>query len=163
MPMSSRFQLIIAALSTLVLSLSCEHAVAPSTGVDDLPDYSHIAGPAARWRAYGLKNYTIEQKRLCFCRFPHEFVRLTVKDNKIVQGIDLTNGQPVPADILQYYQTVDSLFAWIEETKTLNPERFDIEYDSRFGYPKKISFDYSSGVADDELWIETQALKKIQE
>jgi len=156
--MRFRFGLIAAAVSALVLSISCEHAVAPSTGAFDLPDYSYLAEPAARWSAYGLKNYTIEQKRLCFCRFPHEFVKLTVKDNKIVQGIDLTNGRPVPAEILQYYQTVDSLFAWIGEAKSLNPERLEIEYDSRFGYPKKISYDYSSQIADDELWIETQAL-----
>lgn len=161
--MKNRLGLIAAALSALALSLSCEHAVAPSTSAFDLPDYSYLAEPAARWRAYGLKNYSIEQKRLCFCRFPHEFVKLVVKDNKIVAGFDLTNGKPVPASILQYYQTVDSLFVWIEEMKALNPERLDIEYDSRFGFPKKIAFDYSAGVADDELWIETQALQTLSD
>jgi Family of unknown function (DUF6174) len=163
MTIRHHLELIGAALITLVLSMSCEHAVAPPTSVLDLPDYSYIAEPPARWSAYGIKDYTIEQKRLCFCLFPNGFVRLIVKDNKIVQGIDLTNGQPVPANILQYYQTVDSLFAWLEETKALNPERLDIEYDSRFGYPKNISYDYSAHIADDELWIEMQALKKIQE
>jgi hypothetical protein len=88
-------------------------------------------------------------------------VRLTARDNKIVEGIDLTNGRPVPAAALQYYQTVDSLFVWIEEMKALNPERLEIEYDSRYGYPKKISFDYSAGVADDEMWIATQALQQL--
>ena len=160
MKMNFRFELF-AALSALVLSLSCEHTVAPPTGVLALPDYSYITEPAARWSAYGLKNYTIEQKRLCFCRFPHEFVRLTVKDNKIVQGIDLANGQLVPTDILQYYQTVDSLFAWIEATRASNPERFEIEYDARFGYPRKIFYDYSSHLADEELWVETQALQQL--
>lgn len=157
--MNFRFGLITVAVSALVLSISCEHAVAPSTSAFDLPDYSYLVEPAARWSAYGLKNYAIEQKRLCFCRFPHEFVKLIVQNNKIVAGIDLTNGKPVPASILQSYQTVDSLFVWIEEMKVLNPERLEIEYDARFGYPKKISFDYSSGVADDELWIETQGLQ----
>jgi hypothetical protein len=160
MKMKILFELF-AAVSVLFFSISCEHAVAPSTGADDLPDYSHIAEAAARWSAYGLKNYTIEQQRICFCRFPHGFVKLIIRDNKIIEGIDLTNGQLVPAEILQYYQTVDSLFAWIEEAKTLNPERLEIEYDSRYGFPKKISFDYSAGVADDELWIETQALQTL--
>jgi hypothetical protein len=141
--------------------MSCEHTIAPPTGVFDWPDYSYIAEPAARWRAYGLKNYTIEQKRLCFCAFPHGFVKLVVKDNKIVAGLDLANGQPVPAEILQYYQTVDSLFVWIEEMKALNPARLEIEYDSRFGFPKKISFDYRSQIADDELWIEIQSLQAL--
>lgn len=159
MKLQIRVGLFTVALSALVLSISCEHAVAPSNSADDLPDYS----PAARWSAYGLKHYTIEQQRICFCRFPHGFVKLFISDNKIVDGIDLTNGRSVPADILQYYQTVDQLFAWIEETKALNPERLEIEYDSRFGYPKKIAFDYSSGIADDELWIETQSLQSLSD
>ncbi|MGH7450574.1 MAG: DUF6174 domain-containing protein [bacterium] len=151
-------------MSALVLSLSCEHTVAPPMSAFDLPDYSNIVEPAARWRAYSLNNYTIEQQRICFCKdLPQGFVKLTVRDNKIVAGIDLTNGRPVPMAALQYYQTVDSLFASIERMKALNPERLEIEYDSRYGFPRKISFDYSSGVADDELWIETQALQTFSD
>jgi hypothetical protein len=153
-----------AALSALVLSLSCEHTLTPSTSAVDLPDYSYIAEPAVRWNAYGLKNYTIEQRRICFCKFlPQGFVKLTVRDNKIIQGIDLTNGRPVPAEILQYYQTGDSLFVWIEEMKALNPERLEIEYDPRFGYPKKIAFEYSPEAVDDFLQIDTQALQKLSD
>jgi hypothetical protein len=162
--MKSRFELITAAMSALILSLSCEHTLAPSTSAVDLPDFSHIVEPAARWSAYGLKNYTIEQQRICFCKFlPQGFVKLTVRDNKIVAGIDLTNGRPVPAEILQYYQTVDSLFVSIEEMKALNPEHLEIEYDSHYGYPKKIAFEYSPEVVDDFLRIDTQALQKLSD
>jgi hypothetical protein len=162
--MKSRFELITAALSALVLSLSCEHTLTPSTSAVDLPDYSYIVEPAARWRAYGLENYTIEQQRLCFCKFlPQGFVKLTVRNNKIVAGLDLTNGRPMPVEILQYYQTVDSLFASIEEMKALNPERLEIEYDSRYGYPKKIAFEHSPEVVDDFLQFDTQALQKLSD
>ena len=157
----SRFALTIVTVFVLMLSIACEHTASPSdTEEFSQLDFSSIIEPAGRWQAYGLKNYSIEQKRVCFCRFPHGFVRLTVKDNKIVSGIDLTTDLPVPMETLQYYQTIDALFRWIKETQALNPARLEIEYHTRFGYPEKIAFDYSPGVADDELWIEMQELKK---
>lgn len=156
-----RFALTIVAAFVFMLSIACEHAASP-TALEELThfDFSSIPEPAGRWQAYGLKNYSIEQKRVCFCRFPQSFVRLTIKDNKIVNGIDLATNQPVPQETLQYYQTIDELFAWIKEAQALNPARLEIEYNARFGYPEKIAFDYSTGVADDELWIEMQMLKK---
>ncbi len=157
----SRIALTLVAAFVLMLSIACEHAASP-TATNELSqlDFSSIAEPAGRWQAYGLKNYSIEQKRVCFCRFPHGFVRLTVEDNKITGGIDLTTNQPVPPETLQYYQTINELFAWIKEAQALNPVRLEIEYNARFGYPEKIAFDYSTDVADDELWIEIQELKK---
>jgi hypothetical protein len=156
--MRNKFGLLIGAL---ILIVACEHVMTPEALFEN--DYSQIAEPSARWQAYGLKNYSIEQKRICFCAFPHGFVRLTIKNNKIVEGVDLSNQQPLPQETLQYYQTIDEVFAWIEETKTMNPARLEVEYNARFGYPAKIAFDYSEGVADDELWIEMQALKKAGE
>ena len=73
-----------------------------------------------------------------------------------------TNGQLVSEDLLQDYQTIDQIFDWIEKTKAMNPVRFEIEYDARFGYPKNIELDFRSRVADDELWIEMRSLQKIE-
>jgi lipopolysaccharide export LptBFGC system permease protein LptF len=134
--MKRRFVLIFAA----IVLLSCQHAVDPTdTSLESISqNYSHITEPKARWQAYGLKNYTIEQQRICFCGFPHGFVKLTVQNNKIVAGTDLANGQPVLADLLQYYQTIDELFDWIEQAKAENPARTSAEYDARFGYPNAL-------------------------
>lgn len=123
-------------------------------------DYSGIADARARWRSHGFKNYSIEQKRICFCPPPHGFVRLTIKDKTIVEAIDLDNGQPLPKEKLDWFQTVDELFVWIESARAQNPVRLDVEYDAVYGYPRKIDFDYGENIADDELSIEIQALKK---
>jgi len=160
--MKNKFGLIAGAFVLFGFFAACEHAAPTSEDALQSQDYSYIIEPAARWQAYELKNYSIEQKRVCFCAFPHGFVKLVVKDNKIVEGIDLSTGRPVTNEALQYYQTIDEIFAWIEATKAMNPARFEIEYDTRFGYPKKIAFDYNFGVADDELWIEMQSLKRAE-
>ncbi|MBV6506484.1 MAG: hypothetical protein ILNGONEN_02061 [Syntrophorhabdaceae bacterium] len=146
---------IITAVTALFLSASCQH--------ETLQDFSSIVDAHARWQAYGLKNYSIEQRRICFCPPPHGFVRLTIQDNKIAAGIDLTTGQPVPLDRLQSYQTVEELFTWIATTQAMHPARLVLEYDTHFGYPKKIEFDYGENIANDELWIEVQALQKLSE
>ncbi|MDZ7361234.1 MAG: DUF6174 domain-containing protein [candidate division KSB1 bacterium] len=153
--MKNQLRLMIGSIGLFILCVACEH--------DQLQDYSFLRDAQARWKACNFRNYSIEQKRICFCAFRHGFVRLTIKNNKIVEGVDLTNQQPLPQETLQYYQTVDEVFAWIEETKAMKPARLEVEYDARFGYPKKIAFDYSEGVADDELWIEMQALKRLGE
>jgi len=139
----------------LTLILSCTH--------DSLQDYSAISEPKERWQAYGLKNYSIEQKRSCFCPPPHGFVRLTIKDDKIVDGVDLATGRVLSKEQWQYFQTIDEHFTWIATTRAMNPARLEVEYDAVYGYPRKIEFDYSENTADDELWIEMQALKKINE
>lgn len=142
----------VAFICACLLLLACEHS---------LVDYRSIADARARWQAHGLKSYSIEQKMICFCPPPHGFVRLTIKDNKIVEATDLDNGQPLSKEKLDWFQTVDALFDWLEATKALNPVRLEVEYDAIYGYPRKISFDYGENIADDELWIEMQTLKKI--
>jgi len=152
--MKVRIWLVLGIFGVRILFMACEHSTV---------DYSDLAAPRARWQAYGLKNYSIEQKRICFCPPPHGFVRLTIKDDKIVGGVDLTTGQVLSKEQWQYFQTIDELFAWIATARAMNPARLEVEYDAVYGYPRKIEFDYGENIADDELWIEMQALKKINE
>jgi hypothetical protein len=124
-------------------------------------DVSAIAEASERWRAHGLKDYLIEQKRLCFCALPRGFVRLTVRGNKIVAGVDVTTTQPVPPQALQSYQTVDEMFAWLRDVQSRNPARLTIDFDARYGYPERIVLDYSVGLADDELSLEQRSLERL--
>lgn len=139
----------------LLLSAACESPADP----DDV-DLSAIANASERWRAHGLRDYVVEQKRSCFCAVPPVFVRLTVRDNKIVGGVDLTTTQPVPPQALQSYQTVDEMFAWLRDVTARNPARLAIDYDARFSYPTRIVVDYSVGLADDDLSIEQRSLER---
>ena len=120
----------------LLLSAACERAASPAA--PDGVDFSAIADASQRWQAYGLKDYVVEQKRSCYCALPRGFVRLTVRDNKIIGGVDVTTTQPVPPQALQSYKTVDEMFAWLRDVKAHNPARLAIDYDARFGYPERI-------------------------
>ncbi|MCA9742395.1 MAG: hypothetical protein H6695_12360 [Deferribacteres bacterium] len=143
-------------LSLLALLFSCRHTVSPL----DL-DFSSLTEPRARWQAYKLNNYTIEQQRVCFCIGPHGFVKLTVENGKIVAGVEVENGNDVPANQLQYFQTVDQVFDWLEQEmeREVPLAKLEVEYHPRYGYPTSIAYDYSETIADDELWISMRALE----
>ena len=96
-----------------------------------------------------------------FLRASPGFVRLTVRDNKIVGGVDIATTQPVPPQALQSYQTVDQMFTWLQDVKARDPVRLAIDYDARFGYPVRVDVDYSTGLADDELSIEQRSLERL--
>jgi hypothetical protein len=143
----------------LLLSAGCERGASPAS--PDGVDFSAIAEASRRWQASGIKDYVVEQKRSCFCALPAGFVRLTVRDNKIVGGVDLATSQPVPPQALQSYQTVDEMFAWLRDVTARNPARLAIDYDARFSYPERVVVDYSVGLADDELSIEQRSLERL--
>ena len=124
-------------------------------------DLSTITRAFERWQASGLRDYVVEQRRVCFCALPTGFVRLTVRDNRIVGGVDLATTQPVPPQALQSYQTVDEMFAWLRDVTGRNPARLAIDFDARFGYPSRIDLDYSVGLADDELSVEQRSLERL--
>ena len=146
----------------LLSSAACERVASPAVpdGLDFV-DFSAIADASERWQAYGLKDYVVEQSRSCYCALPRGFVRLTVRDNKIVGGVDVATTQPVPPQALQSYQTVDEVFAWLRDVKARNPARLAIDYDARFGYPGRVVVDYSVGLADDDLSIEQRSLQRL--
>ena len=146
-----------------LFSAGCEHSVQSPAGgqltyESILNDYSSITNPRERWRAYDLKDYVIEQEQLCFCPPPHGFIRLVIKDNKVVEGFK-DDGTALTAEELQWQKTVDELFDWIEEAQSTNPRTLDVEYDSKYGYPTRIVYDQSEFMADEE---ETYSLRGLQ-
>lgn len=150
-----------------LFSAGCEHEakVVFDNGFQSasiLENHSAINDPRERWRACGLQNYSIEQERLCFCRPPHGFVQLTIKDNKIIKGLDKENNNLLTPDELQSFQTVDELFEWIEQAKAQNPRVLEVEYDLRYGYPSLIVYDQSEFIADEEITYHLQNLHRVQ-
>ncbi len=96
-------------LGVLVFAYGCEHVSAPIL-IPVQKDFSYIAAPIARWQAYELKNYSIEQRVSCFCPPPRGFVRLIIKNNRIISGTDLDTNRALQQLVLERYQTIDEIF-----------------------------------------------------
>ncbi|MGD0589702.1 MAG: DUF6174 domain-containing protein [Bacteroidota bacterium] len=123
-------------------------------------NYSNINNPSARWQAYGLKNYVLEQRRDCFCP-PDGACQVYVRENAIVDVVRESDGKSIFAEAPQRYKTVDELFTLANSFNSDSVASLMIQYDARFGYPTLISVDISLQIADEELSYRTFSIKQI--
>lgn len=155
-------------LPTLIMNLfsaGCEHNATSAGDGGFMPapiveNFSSIGDSRERWEAYGFENYVIEQEQLCFCPPPHGYIRLVIRDNKVVEGYK-DDGTSLTATELQWRKTVDELFDWIEEAQARNPRTLNVEYDSKYGYPTRIVYDQSGFIADEEVTYSLHGLSRI--
>ena len=115
-----------------VLLTACEHKPF---------DFSSYAAARARWLSYNYTTYQIEQERICFtCQAPIGTVQLFIVDNKVTSGSSAVETRALTASELESFRTVDQTFAWIERTRKTNPDHFEIDYDSQYGFPARIEY-----------------------
>ena len=89
-----RFPILVAALAVFPLIESCnDMGTSPSWGIAQ--DYSYISDPHARWGAYNLKDYVLEQQHACFCPYGGETCRVYVKNNSVVDVVKKSDGQSI--------------------------------------------------------------------
>ncbi len=103
------------------------------------------------WREAGYNAYEFSQWRDCFCILGGQEVSLGVLGDSIIAGTLVDQGRALTQDERLWYRTVDQLFAFIEQVRAASPASLVIEYDSLLGYPRRISVDYSTQLADDEI------------
>ena len=146
-------------IALITISLLCSVAL---TGCqEDTPTAGqHTLGSAkAAWAARQKASYTIDQSWSCEClQTQHGDVRITVQENRITRVVRLADGQPVPEDQWQLFDTVDELFGRAEDFGTKTPFQSEVQYDPEHGYPTVLTVDYSAQIADDEFSVHTGGL-----
>ena len=125
------------------------------------PDYSGITNPAARWQAYGMNNYSIDQSRNCFCVHGGVTVRVFIRDNQIVNVFDISKGTSLPQNQWQWYKTVDQLFTIISGINKDSVASFRVDYDSKYGYPTNFFVDPNAQIADEEYGYDSKNLNSF--
>ena len=126
-----------------------------------LEDHSNIADPGARWQAYNLTSYVIEQQSSCFCPFGGDVCRVYVRNNKVVDVVKKSDGKSILEQTPQRYKTLDELFTLASSINPDSVASLVIQYDQRFGFPNLISVDYSVQIADDEFSYQSQSLERL--
>jgi hypothetical protein len=130
-------------------------------------DYSLIANPFERWRAYNLSNYVIDEQRWCEC-FPPTFFTVYVIDN-VVNDVEYEISEEFyygrsENEIYNYAKnsamTINKAFSIIEQYESI-AHRIDVEYDQRYGFPKSIYIDIDSLMADEEIHRKFENLMRI--
>ena len=128
-------------------------------------DFSSIEDPRARWDAYKLNDYYVEQSWACECLPPYGGESYIV-DGKVksYEFYDLPEGE-YSEEQKEWgrtrLMTIDEAFDLIESYEG-KAHSVQIEYDTKFGYPTKINIDIDEMMADEEIHHSFSNLKEIK-
>jgi hypothetical protein len=109
----------------------------------------------ARWAASGVSSYEYAYNKFCECHGeePPETV-VTVSDGAIVRvhhkHADSGREVPARAGSLEYYWTVEDLFALLEKAAG-GDATVRARYDATLGYPLQVYVDYQPALVGDEV------------
>ncbi|MCH2476238.1 MAG: DUF6174 domain-containing protein [Gemmatimonadetes bacterium] len=125
-------------LTALVLLSAC---ASPTTPENDLAEYR------ALWEAQGLRDYTFDVRRVCYCQFMGD-VRVTVQDGVITGVTELAS--EIARDP-ETFRTINSLFDLVQDAYERDAHEIQVEFDPGRGYPTRIWIDYVEMMADEEM------------
>jgi hypothetical protein len=111
--------------------------------------------PYEKWQAQNFYNYTIDQKRSCFCPYGGELVRIKVRSDTIYQVIRVSDTSAVT---YPFYLTIDSLFGIIRNSKT---DSLVIRYNNQYGYPEYLDVNPQLHPIDGGFLYETSNLQVL--
>jgi hypothetical protein len=109
----------------------------------------------ALWNAAGASTYQVTVTQTCFCppdlRQP---LRVSVEGGAVVDVGGLEQPVKHSNNLDASRLTVDGLFRFIEQSAERDPHKLEVEYDTRFGFPRRIDYDGHEMIADDEFQYE---------
>lgn len=110
-----------------------------------------------QWDRSNIKNYRVEIERVCFCPPPIQYT-MVVENGEIAQIIDSETGEAIQH--LTGYSTIDELFTWLEQASAQDPQKLELEFHPQLGYPTYIDYNQSDMIADEEMLMRLNDLKK---
>jgi hypothetical protein len=137
-------------LALLGVAISCSDAPTSATGplTTAAPQTADLETARQRWRAQDLHTYAFLLQRSCFCGNTHPLFVAVVND-KVAGVVDFETFEGVDPNV---GQTVDDLFAFIQNAIKHHARLIDVEYDAAKGFPTKIDYDGQAQIADDEIF-----------
>jgi len=115
-----------------------------------------------KWQAHEIGEYQIEMQKICYC--VPEVVRMMVfevNDDDITSVRYADDGEMVDPQHYGQFNTVESMFTFVEQALDKNPADISISYDDKYGYIKELSIDFKENIADDEISIIASNMRPI--
>jgi len=132
----------LAGLALLAAAISCSDATGPGHQPTDLEAARQL------WRAQNLHTYAFTIQRSCFCANIHPLYVFVLSDT-VAGVLDLETGESVDR---QLGQTVEGLFAFVQNAIDGHAQIIRAEYDGAKGFPTEIDYDGEAQIADDEIF-----------
>ena len=110
----------------------------------------------AKWNKVNISNYEFTLRVSCFC--PQE-----VAGPHVIKVVDDTiafvNDRPYDPLTTGQLMTINELFTFIETGISRNPYKKTLEFNSTYGYPQYVFFDYSKTMVDEEIGYHVSGFK----
>jgi hypothetical protein len=133
-------------------------SASPETAANDEPARS----PAALWESQAIEDYRYTLQVGCFCLVDvTRPVVVKVKDGQVASITYADDGTAADPTLFERYDTIDKLFAIINEAEAQQPARLDVTYDEATGAPQSIVIDISEQMADEELYLEISDFEAV--
>ena len=103
------------------------------------------------WQRQGITDYRYALLRRCFC--PEEArgpVRVEVRGGQTASVVPVQSGQTVRTEQFATLDTVEELFATIEQIIARDPYLLTVRYDPERGFPTYVFADYERSAVDEE-------------
>jgi hypothetical protein len=116
----------------------------------------------ALWERQGIRSYRYTVAMTCFC--PPERVGpvvVEVRDGATVSVTSANQGRTVAPGAFAGLDTVEELFAFIEQGLGKKPDETRTEYHPELGYPTAVRFDYERNAIDEENGILVSAFERL--
>jgi hypothetical protein len=121
-------------------------------------DKDELTVNKSKWDRKNISDYEFTLRINCFC--PEERVGphlIKVVNDQIVS----VNNLPYDTGKTGELYTIDQLFSIIEKDIERDPYLKTMEYNSTFGYPQSVWFDFDKTMADEEIGYEVTDFKVI--
>ena len=121
-------------------------------------DGDELSANKSKWYRKNINNYEFNLRINCFC--PEERVGphlINVVNDEIVS----VNNLPYDPDKTGELYTIDELFTLVETSIERKPYLKTIEYNSTYGYPQTVWFDFNKTMADEEIGYQVSDFKEI--
>ena len=100
------------------------------------------------WKSKNILNYSYTMRLVCFCIPSY----IGPNTERVVNGkIVSVNGKPYDESVTGKLFPITEYFDFLTKKLAQKPFRSNISYNPKYGYPEIVYFDFSEGVADDEI------------
>ena len=112
-----------------------------------------------KWQSANITNYRFDLFIGCFCAFRNDMpLTVEVQNGEIVSMIK-PDGTVVEAsdpsyEIFTKYATIERIFSELKAGQAGDADEITVTYDTTYGFPADIYFDFIKEAADDELSIQ---------
>ncbi len=131
-------------------------------GDDDSFQRQSLAQARTRWDSKDVASYSYILELQCFCAPASELkpVLVTVKNGAVASlqywNENPNNRPPAPASIFGAYDTVEELFALVDDAIDRDADVLQVGYDAEYGFPNAVLVDYEAGGSEQLLFSVTQ-------